>query len=138
MREKMAAAAGWALLGLALWLCAAAGAGEPEGKRRAGPAKKKDIRDYNDADMARLLEQWEVRGGGRGPRGRERSGAERSGEGGRPGPRSRLGAAVPPGPAAPPPGEGGRFGARGPAVLPPGAVGVAGGGFLRVRVGGRL
>ncbi|KAM6308495.1 LRP chaperone MESD [Aegotheles albertisi] len=55
----MAAAAGWALLGLALWLCAAAGAGEPEGKRRPGPAKKKDIRDYNDADMARLLEQWE-------------------------------------------------------------------------------
>uniref|UniRef100_A0A8C3J1H9 LRP chaperone MESD n=1 Tax=Calidris pygmaea TaxID=425635 RepID=A0A8C3J1H9_9CHAR len=55
----MAAAAGWALLGLALWLCAAAAAGEPEGKRRAGPAKKKDIRDYNDADMARLLEQWE-------------------------------------------------------------------------------
>ncbi|XP_005148794.2 LRP chaperone MESD [Melopsittacus undulatus] len=53
----MAAAAGWAVLGLALWLCAAAG--EPEGKRRAGPAKKKDIRDYNDADMARLLEQWE-------------------------------------------------------------------------------
>lgn len=25
------------------------------------PKKKKDIRDYNDADMARLLEQWEVR-----------------------------------------------------------------------------
>lgn len=24
------------------------------------PKKKKDIRDYNDADMARLLEQWEV------------------------------------------------------------------------------
>lgn len=24
------------------------------------PRKKKDIRDYNDADMARLLEQWEV------------------------------------------------------------------------------
>lgn len=24
-----------------------------------GPKKKKDIRDYNDADMARLLEQWE-------------------------------------------------------------------------------
>ncbi|KAM9532856.1 LRP chaperone MESD [Guaruba guarouba] len=53
----MAAAAGWAVLCLALWLCAAAG--EPEGKQRAGPAKKKDIRDYNDADMARLLEQWE-------------------------------------------------------------------------------
>lgn len=26
------------------------------------PKKKKDIRDYNDADMARLLEQWEVNG----------------------------------------------------------------------------
>lgn len=63
----MAAAARWALLGLALWLCAAARAGEPEGKRRAGPAKKKDIRDYNDADMARLLEQWEVRRGAGGP-----------------------------------------------------------------------
>lgn len=25
------------------------------------PKKNKDIRDYNDADMARLLEQWEVR-----------------------------------------------------------------------------
>ena len=52
--DKMAAAARWAALGLALWLC--------------GPAKKKDIRDYNDADMARLLEQWEVRGGAGGPR----------------------------------------------------------------------
>lgn len=66
--DKMAAAARWAALGLALWLCAAAHAEEPEGKRRAGPAKKKDIRDYNDADMARLLEQWEVRGGAGGPR----------------------------------------------------------------------
>lgn len=28
------------------------------------PKKKKDIRDYNDADMARLLEQWEVRSSG--------------------------------------------------------------------------
>ncbi|XP_025898247.1 LRP chaperone MESD [Nothoprocta perdicaria] len=54
-----AAAARWALLALALALCAAA-ADEPEGKRRPAPAKKKkDIRDYNDADMARLLEQWE-------------------------------------------------------------------------------
>ncbi|XP_053173369.1 LRP chaperone MESD [Scomber japonicus] len=26
---------------------------------KAKPKKKKDIRDYNDADMARLLEQWE-------------------------------------------------------------------------------
>ncbi|KAG6927187.1 mesoderm development candidate 2, partial [Chelydra serpentina] len=58
--EKMAAAARWARLGLVvLLLVAAAGAGEPEGTRRAQPAKKKDIRDYNDADMARLLEQWE-------------------------------------------------------------------------------
>lgn len=75
----MAAAARWALLGLALWLCAAARAGEPEGKRRAGPAKKKDIRDYNDADMARLLEQWEVRRGvGRPERagGREKGGMD--------------------------------------------------------------
>lgn len=32
-------------------------AAEPKDK----PKKKKDIRDYNDADMARLLEQWEVR-----------------------------------------------------------------------------
>ncbi|KAM8804709.1 LRP chaperone MESD [Eudromia elegans] len=53
------AAARWALLVLALALCAAA-ADEPEGKRRpAAGKKKKDIRDYNDADMARLLEQWE-------------------------------------------------------------------------------
>ena len=29
------------------------------------PKKKKDIRDYNDADMARLLEEWEVRDGDR-------------------------------------------------------------------------
>ncbi|XP_053934070.1 LRP chaperone MESD [Cuculus canorus] len=47
----------WWLLAV-LALCAAAD-DDPEGKRRAGPAKKKDIRDYNDADMARLLEQWE-------------------------------------------------------------------------------
>lgn len=26
----------------------------------SNPKKKKDIRDYNDADMAKLLEQWEV------------------------------------------------------------------------------
>uniref|UniRef100_A0A8C8VQK7 LRP chaperone MESD n=1 Tax=Pelusios castaneus TaxID=367368 RepID=A0A8C8VQK7_9SAUR len=55
----MAAAAHWARLGLLLLLLlAAAGAGEPEGQRRSA-RKKKDIRDYNDADMARLLEQWE-------------------------------------------------------------------------------
>ncbi|XP_064245437.1 LRP chaperone MESD [Passer domesticus] len=55
-QQKMAAAAGWALLALALCLSAAAATGGSEGKR---PPKKKDIRDYNDADMARLLEQWE-------------------------------------------------------------------------------
>ncbi|XP_006870976.1 PREDICTED: LDLR chaperone MESD [Chrysochloris asiatica] len=33
-------------------------AGAP-GKASPSPKKKKDIRDYNDADMARLLEQWE-------------------------------------------------------------------------------
>lgn len=40
------------LCGLLLALSAA----ESQGK----PGRKKDIRDYNDADMARLLEQWEV------------------------------------------------------------------------------
>ncbi|XP_068597993.1 LRP chaperone MESD [Brachionichthys hirsutus] len=40
----------------ALLLCVpAAGGGGGGGKAE----KKKDIRDYNDADMARLLEQWE-------------------------------------------------------------------------------
>lgn len=120
-REKMAAAAGWVVLGLALWLCAAAG--EPEGKRRAGPAKKKDIRDYNDADMARLLEQWEVRGGvAEGLRFPEP--AEGIPVWGEEEPRSRLGAAR----AAAPRGTSARgtwgFGPRGPAVLPgPGAAG---------------
>ncbi|XP_019359364.1 PREDICTED: LDLR chaperone MESD [Gavialis gangeticus] len=37
---------------LLLALCGAAGPG-------SRTAKKKDVRDYNDADMARLLEQWE-------------------------------------------------------------------------------
>lgn len=59
-RHKMAAGARGARLGLGLLLvvlCGACGAAGP-GSR---PAKKKDVRDYNDADMARLLEQWEVR-----------------------------------------------------------------------------
>ncbi|KYO21104.1 LRP chaperone MESD isoform X1 [Alligator mississippiensis] len=54
----MAAGARGARLGLGLLLvvlCGACGAAGP-GSR---PAKKKDVRDYNDADMARLLEQWE-------------------------------------------------------------------------------
>lgn len=31
-----------------------------ETETKAKAKKKKDIRDYNDADMARLLEQWEA------------------------------------------------------------------------------
>lgn len=63
--SKMAAASAcWKWLGLVLvlgLLAAALGAEEPQGSP-GGKAtqKKKDIRDYNDADMARLLEQWEV------------------------------------------------------------------------------
>ncbi|XP_062998637.1 LRP chaperone MESD [Elgaria multicarinata webbii] len=54
-------AASCSRLGLVLALCvfvAAAFAEEPNGSP-AKKKKKKDIRDYNDADMARLLEQWE-------------------------------------------------------------------------------
>lgn len=41
---------------------AAEGPAETPGEATPPPRKKKkDIRDYNDADMARLLEQWEVR-----------------------------------------------------------------------------
>ncbi|XP_007432817.3 LRP chaperone MESD, partial [Python bivittatus] len=43
-----------------LVLCACLVAAEEPKKSPGKPAKKKkDIRDYNDADMARLLEQWE-------------------------------------------------------------------------------
>lgn len=34
-------------------------AADTPGEATPPPRKKKDIRDYNDADMARLLEQWE-------------------------------------------------------------------------------
>ncbi|XP_067873826.1 LRP chaperone MESD [Heterodontus francisci] len=44
----------WVLLFLLLCI----GAGGEENRPKAGK-KKKDIRDYNDADMARLLEEWE-------------------------------------------------------------------------------
>ncbi|XP_078058079.1 LRP chaperone MESD [Mustelus asterias] len=44
----------WALL-LVVLLSGAAG----EEERPKAGKKKKDIRDYNDADMARLLEEWE-------------------------------------------------------------------------------
>ncbi|XP_037365888.1 LRP chaperone MESD [Talpa occidentalis] len=39
--------------------CAAEGPAGTPGEATPQPRKKKDIRDYNDADMARLLEQWE-------------------------------------------------------------------------------
>ena len=52
--------------------CAAEGAAGTPGEASPPPRKKKkDIRDYNDADMARLLEQWEVRA--RAPAGCSRS-----------------------------------------------------------------
>ncbi|MEE6503775.1 hypothetical protein FKM82_004945 [Ascaphus truei] len=41
---------------LALCLCVLLALSPAEGKERG---RRKDIRDYNDADMARLLEQWE-------------------------------------------------------------------------------
>lgn len=40
-------------------VCATESSAETPGKATPPPRKKKDIRDYNDADMARLLEQWE-------------------------------------------------------------------------------
>ncbi|XP_063170118.1 LRP chaperone MESD [Candoia aspera] len=54
----MAAARCWLCLALVLcvWLVAAE---EPKKSPDKPARKKKDIRDYNDADMARLLEQWE-------------------------------------------------------------------------------
>uniref|UniRef100_A0A8D2BAI8 LRP chaperone MESD n=1 Tax=Sciurus vulgaris TaxID=55149 RepID=A0A8D2BAI8_SCIVU len=39
--------------------CAADSPAGTPGEAAPPPRKKKDIRDYNDADMARLLEQWE-------------------------------------------------------------------------------
>lgn len=69
------AASGWAR-SAAVLLCASSllvllppprayaseGPARTPGEAAAPARKKKDIRDYNDADMARLLEQWEVRG----------------------------------------------------------------------------
>lgn len=62
------AASRW-LRAVLLFLCASdllllsppeACAADTPGEATPPPRKKKDIRDYNDADMARLLEQWEV------------------------------------------------------------------------------
>eukprot|EP00070_Physeter_catodon_P044991 XP_028351885.1 LRP chaperone MESD isoform X3 [Physeter catodon] len=47
------------LLLLPLRAFAAEGPAETPGEATPPLRKKKDIRDYNDADMARLLEQWE-------------------------------------------------------------------------------
>ncbi|XP_060708905.1 LRP chaperone MESD [Hemiscyllium ocellatum] len=59
----MAAPAAWIsvllLLLLPLLLLLSGPAAGEENRPKAGPKKKKDIRDYNDADMARLLEEWE-------------------------------------------------------------------------------
>ncbi|KAI5929538.1 LRP chaperone MESD [Manis javanica] len=66
------AASGWAR-SVAVLLCASSllvllppprayaseGPARTPGEAAAPARKKKDIRDYNDADMARLLEQWE-------------------------------------------------------------------------------
>ncbi|KAF7460260.1 Hypothetical predicted protein [Marmota monax] len=41
--------------------CAAESRAGMPGDAAPPPRKKKDIRDYNDADMARLLEQWEIK-----------------------------------------------------------------------------
>ncbi|XP_072475338.1 LRP chaperone MESD [Notamacropus eugenii] len=60
------AASRWLLLALAflcasdLLLCLVEAGEDTKGTAKPPPPrKKKDIRDYNDADMARLLEQWE-------------------------------------------------------------------------------
>ncbi|KAF7241474.1 LRP chaperone MESD [Varanus komodoensis] len=57
----MAASWKWLVLLALCVLGASFAAEEPKGSpaKSAAKKKKKDIRDYNDADMARLLEQWE-------------------------------------------------------------------------------
>ncbi|XP_070809507.1 LRP chaperone MESD [Pituophis catenifer annectens] len=54
----MAAACRWLFVAVVLCACLVA-AEEPKKSSDKPGKKKKDIRDYNDADMARLLEQWE-------------------------------------------------------------------------------
>ncbi|XP_070618261.1 LRP chaperone MESD [Erythrolamprus reginae] len=54
----MAAACWWLFVAVVLCACLVA-ADEPKKSSDKPGGKKKDIRDYNDADMARLLEQWE-------------------------------------------------------------------------------
>ncbi|XP_043927957.1 LRP chaperone MESD-like [Protopterus annectens] len=53
----MALPSSWLLLLLLIILVAVFVQADDVKKEK--PKKKKDIRDYNDADMARLLEQWE-------------------------------------------------------------------------------
>lgn len=52
-------------LNLLLWLCFLGIVLISSGKKSDDENKpkwaKKDIRDYNDADLERLLDQWEVR-----------------------------------------------------------------------------
>ncbi|XP_048338162.1 LRP chaperone MESD [Sphaerodactylus townsendi] len=56
----MVAVLPWGLwLGLLCCLAVVLGDEGQKGSDAPQPRKKKDIRDYNDADMARLLEQWE-------------------------------------------------------------------------------
>lgn len=52
----MASSSGWRYVSVLLCIVFILSVNCSESK----PKKKKDIRDYNDADMARLLEQWEV------------------------------------------------------------------------------
>nr|AFK11044.1 LDLR chaperone MESD-like protein [Callorhinchus milii] len=47
------------LLALAVVLLLCVTAAAEDGAKQKAQRKKKDIRDYNDADMARLLEEWE-------------------------------------------------------------------------------
>ena len=46
---------------LVLQLIAAKTKKENAGEEEADKWKKKDVRDYNDADVERLFDQWEVR-----------------------------------------------------------------------------
>lgn len=55
-KKKMASSMGWICVSVLFFVVFLVSVHCQDSK----PKKKKDIRDYNDADMARLLEQWEV------------------------------------------------------------------------------